>query len=76
MATYIGCLLEDGTNILLEADGPKTGGVTKASRHRVSNIIALVNQKLKTHSFVSRNRPLFCANNSRNTTIKHKEVFW
>ncbi len=49
MATFIEYQLEDGTTILIETDGQKTGGVTKASSRgdKVGNVIASATQKFE-----------------------------
>jgi TusA-related sulfurtransferase len=48
MATYIEYQLEDGTIILVETDERQAGGtIQKASRDKVGNVIASVNQKFE-----------------------------
>ena len=47
MTTYIEYQLEDGTKVLVEVEEGKGGGVTKASRDKVGNVIASVNQKFE-----------------------------
>ena len=47
MSTYIEYQLEDGATILIEADEPKRGGVTKASRDGIGNVITSANRKFE-----------------------------
>ena len=47
MTTYNEYKLEDGTTILVQIDEPPVGGITKASRDTVGNVIASVNQRFE-----------------------------
>jgi hypothetical protein len=47
MTTYIEYQLEDGTTLLIEADEPKVGGVTKASRDKDGNIVKSAGKKFE-----------------------------
>lgn len=47
MTTYIEYQLEDGTTVLIQTDEPPAAGITKASRDKVGNVIASVNQKFE-----------------------------
>ncbi len=45
MSVFIEYQLEDGPDFLIETEEHQRGGVTKASRDKVGNVIASVNQK-------------------------------
>ena len=47
MPTYIEYQLDDSTTILVETTEPKTGGVTKASRDTLGNVVVSVNKKFE-----------------------------
>jgi hypothetical protein len=47
MTTYIEYQLEDDTTILVQIDEPPVGGIAKASRDTVGNVIASVNQRFE-----------------------------
>jgi hypothetical protein len=44
MSTFIEYELADGTKVLVEISEPKSGGITKASKDKVGNVIASASQ--------------------------------